>query len=98
MASKKNVKVLFADPNTGLCYPHPENKEDKPYVSYEELGAYITSRGDFLLSKVKEHAVENDSEASKKAILIMASAFEEIRQLFNEVTTWVKESSEPEHD
>ena len=92
MAGKERVKVLFADPNTGICYKYPENKDDKPYVSYEEMAEYVTSRGDYILGKVKENALRK--EPDQKTTLILASAFEELRHFFNDVTVWVKDASE----
>ena len=76
MASKEITKVLFADPNTGLCYKYPENKDDKPYVSYEEMAAYVTARGDYIIGKIKEISEKSPkgSEEAVKTILILSSA------------------------
>ena len=35
--NNKIPEVLFADHETGVCYPYPENEEqnEKPQISYE---------------------------------------------------------------
>lgn len=100
MENKNTTRVLFADPNTGICYKYPENKGDKPYVSYEEIAAYISARGEYMMNKAKEFSGGSDSASddSKKATLILASAFEELRHFFNDVTAWVKEATDAEDD
>ena len=71
--SSKIPEVLFADHETGVCYPYPENGEqnEKPYISYEYLAGIISSRNEYIEKKLKELGTEKGDEKKNEKKLIL---------------------------
>lgn len=91
--SKKTPEVLFADHETGVCYPYPENGEqnEKPYISYEYLAGIISSRNEYIEEKLKELGTEKGDEKKNEKKLILLSALTELSFIDNAICEKINE-------
>lgn len=94
--SNKIPEVLFADHETGICYPYPENGEqnEKPYISYEYLAGIISSRNEYIKEKLKELGEAKDDEKRKDKQLILLSALTELNFIDNAICEKINERLE----
>ena len=94
--SNKVPEVLFADPETGICYPYPENGEqnEKPYISYEYLAGIISSRNEYIKEKLKELGESKDDEKKNDKQLILLSALTELNFIDNAICEKINERLE----
>lgn len=94
--SNKIPEVLFADHETGICYPYPENGEqnEKPYISYEYLAGIISSRNEYIKEKLKELGEAKDDEKKNDKQLILLSALTELNFIDNAICEKINERLE----
>lgn len=94
--SNKIPEVLFADHETGICYPYPESGEqnEKPYISYEYLAGIISSRNEYIKEKLKELGEAKDDEKKNDKQLILLSALTELNFIDNAICEKINERLE----